>query len=470
MASTVQLRSPFDLLPIEIIISIFRHVLSHPTTALNEVHDIRSDQIAITATCHRWREIALSEASFWTTIHIVLPCPEERAAIIEQISQRSSGRPLSLYVTTTKREDYSEDEYYLAPNPKLRSFIYQHLIPRADFLWLDAAFPIPSLEDDEEDTDSLIDWFPLPLPDNHKLHTLHLGDKACPEEDEDKFQIFSESLIPPLHELHISCWLKIIPSLKEASPHVLVIDILLAEEIGLGTINDIGPLPQLKDFSLTCYFPHEVFPELNSASLRHLDIFLGHVSVFPDRETLVLSQLPSLESLIIRVGPVGELNTYSDDEFEERGAPPKLPRLRELTVKPSMPHFQMESFQYELCKCVGTFLLRTNALVMLNVHHGHAREALESLIHSHDLYPSLKCIRTTAVEHTGLLGGDEIMHMACELGLSRPGLEVLWAESSSGDPHLVAVQHLFTPNANAWETDEEDVDDEDDETEDEGEQ
>ncbi|KAF8289633.1 hypothetical protein DL93DRAFT_1142437 [Clavulina sp. PMI_390] len=183
------------------------------------------------------------------------------------------------------------------------------------------------------------------------------------------------------------------------------------------------------------------------------------------------SQLPSLESLIIRVGPVGELNTYSDDEFEERGAPPKLPRLRELTVKPSIPHFELEDFQYELCKCVGIFLQRTNALVMLDVHHGHAREALESLICSHDLYPSLECVRTTAVEHTGLLGADNIMHLASELGLLRPGLEVLWVESSIGDPDLTAVHHLFTPNANGWETDENgDDEDDDDEIEDEGEQ
>ncbi|KAF8305201.1 hypothetical protein DL93DRAFT_2172702, partial [Clavulina sp. PMI_390] len=308
-----------------------------------------------------------------------------------------------------------------------------------------------------EDSEGLADWFPLQLPYNHKLRTLHIGDKACPEvDDEDDFQLFSKTLTPSLNNIHISTYSVIIPSLTEASPLKLVIDILGADEIDPQTLDDFGLLPRLENLSLTCDLPPSDFePELSSTSIRHMDIFLPHNSAFPEREILTLSQLPSLESLIIRVGPgPKETDFFSDDEFEEQGAPPQLPALRKLVVKPSIPHFEVYGFRYQPCNCLGAFLQRTNALVMLDVHHGHARGALESLLSSYDACSSLECVRTTAVEHTSLLGTNEIIRMASELALSRPNLQMLWAESSPGDPLMVAVERISNHDTDDWTTEE----------------
>ncbi|KAF8305199.1 hypothetical protein DL93DRAFT_2172700 [Clavulina sp. PMI_390] len=452
--------SPFNKIPVEIICSIFHFLVSIPNNTVGKVHDPRSTQFAFLATCARWRKIAISMPTLWTTIHIVLPCPRRRVDILQRIHKWSANRPLSIYVVASKGYDPCEHHYYPAVNPEISLLLHKHLIPKAELLWLDS----PCYATKWNELDEEVSWFPLRPPDNHHLRYLHIGRSAFGDEYED-CQLFSLDIVS-LDTLHIRSNSSLtFPSLKNASPRNVLIETICElkqeGELDEETISELSQLPQLEQLSLISHLPYDWEPALSSASLRRLDILLSHTSFLSESEPYILSDLPSLESLTCWVGSCRDGHEYTDGEYESSRTPrPQLPCLHELIIKPSLPHFERDGFEYGLCECIGAFLPRANALIMLDVHHGHVVGALESLIASSGVCSSLECFQTTAVEHTELLRANDIVHMSSKLCSLRPSLQFKWVLPSPEDPFMFAVE------APGWSSEEDEDESEEDDDED----
>ncbi|KAF8310109.1 hypothetical protein DL93DRAFT_2084881 [Clavulina sp. PMI_390] len=424
--------SRFDKLAVETIVSIFHLTIPSLNDGTPEPLDPRRAQFALIATCRRWREIAICQAALWTTIFIILPCPNNRSPIIKRMVEWSAGRPLSIYVANAS--DYDPDDGQSIPHMSAVPELIQSLIPNAELLWFDAD---PKLTSSFEGIES--GWFPLELPESHKLRRLVIGPNSCQEMGNGE-DLVSGPLSLPLDIVQIKSYTDNFPSALTASPRELFIHAESSQEVSPEIFDDFTMLSRLERLSLTFHMDHNLDVLLIHENLRSLDILLAHESFYFEEEILIIDKLPLLENLVIRVGPRGKQGGGHHSPHLQL---PPLPALKKIILKPSIRHFQTDILYplYGQCDCLSSLIWRAPNLIMLEVHQGHAIGALKKL---HQGYrqgsllvptcPKLESIYITGVppendeESPELVAmSNEVKDLTRKVEAQRPGLRVEWS-------------------------------------------